>query len=170
MSAARPTTTLSAVHDAIIDALQARFGARVRQFGAYEPWDYDTESADPDLRTPALLIELESIGPDGDDIHTPGRVALRCNWAIHAALSIRTEKLQTELREFAAAVVTTLRRSDPSAPLTPTNGNRWGLGKAVGAPEGVSAQPGEFRPGLNGRDSWLITWDQIVYVDDELPA
>lgn len=165
-----PTTTIRAAHQAIEDGLRAHFGASVRQYGAYQPWDPTEDEPETELLTPALLLELESIDPDETEDQMPGRVALRCAWTVHAMLSIRTEDLQIALPELAAAVVALVRQqqSPPSPP--PLNGNRWGLGEAVGVPEAVSARPAEFVPGLHGHDSWAVTWEQVTYLPETLPT
>jgi len=166
------TTTLRAVHSAIVAAARAWFGDAVQQYGAYEPWGAGGENpdADAEIKTPALLLELESIEPDDTDAHGPGLIAVRCAWAFHAILSQRTDDLQIALPEFAAAAIALIRRAESLPYGPPLNGNRWGLGEAVGVPEAVSARPGPFTPGLNGRDSWLITWEQVVYLPETLPT
>jgi len=150
--------------------LRQHFGTRIRQCGAYEPWDPVEDAAEPVLLTPALLLELESIEPDDNDLNMPGRIAMRCAWAVHAVLSLRTVDLQIALPELAAAVIALVRKTgtDPLQP--PLTGNRWGLGEALGAPEAVGARPAEFRPGLNGHDSWVITWEQVIYLPESLPT
>ena len=167
---AAPTTTIKAVFQAIEDALRAHFGAAIEQYGVYQPWDPVEGAAEPVLKTPALLISLDAMPIDEADTHAPGRIGIRCAISIHAILSILTEDLQIALPELAAAVTALVRQTelDPLAP--PLNGNRWGLGDAISPPEAVSAEPAEFTPGLNGRDSWTVSWEQVVYLPETLPT
>jgi hypothetical protein len=171
MSNLAPTTTIKALHAAIESSLRAHFNASVQQYGTYQPWDTDSDAPDSELRTPALLVELEAMDPDDVALHLPGCVALRCALAVHVVLGVLTDDLQVALRELAAAVITLVRQTDTAAAARPPlNGNHWGLGEAVGTPEAVSARPAEFRPGLNGFDAWIVTWEQIVYLPETLPT
>ena len=165
-----PVTTIKAAHQAIEAHLRGHFGANVEQFGVYQPWDPIDDEPEATLRTPALLIELAAMPTDEPEDHSPGRVAIRCQWTIHVVLSILTENLQVALAELSAAVIALIRQTeiDPFRP--PLNGNRWGLGDAVGPPEAVFAEPAEFDPGLHGRDSWAVSWEQVIYVAESLPT
>jgi hypothetical protein len=148
MSNLAPTTTIKALHAAIESSLRAHFNASVQQYGTYQPLDTDDVA-----------------------LHLPGCVALRCALAVHVVLGVLTDDLQVALRELAAAVITLVRQTDTAAAARPPlNGNHWGLGEAVGTPEAVSARPAEFRPGLNGFDAWIVTWEQIVYLPETLPT
>lgn len=163
------TTSMQALHDGVVDALRDHFGNRIRQYGAYEPWDDVADQPEDDIKTPALLFAVDGISPDDDGIFSPGRVGIRCELTVHAVLSIQTENLQAKLPELAAAVIALVRRTESAPGVPPLNGNRWGLGEAADTPESVSARPDEFRPGLNGRDSWVVTWEQVIYLPESLP-
>lgn len=165
-----PTTTVRAAHQAIEAGLRAHFGSAILQYGPYQPWDSVDDEPETELLTPALLLELESIDPDDAALHQPGRIAIRCAWAVHAVLSIRTEDLQIALPELAAAVMTLVRKNETDPARPPLTANRWGLAEAVGPPEALSARPGEFTPGLNGRDAWIIAWEQTLYLPQTLPT
>lgn len=164
------TTTVRDLFDAIETALRIYFGTSIRQYGAYEPWDPIEDEAEPDLRTPALLIELESLEPDASEEQIPGQIAIRASIAVHVILSILTDQLQIALPELAASVIALVRKRQTEILRAPLSGNRWGLGDAVEIPEAVSAQPAEFRPGLHGHDSWVVRWEQIVYLPETLPT
>jgi hypothetical protein len=169
MSAAWPTTTVRAAQTAIIDTLRDHFGAHVQQIGLYQPMDIHGDP-EAELLTPALLLELDAIENDEAADHAPGVIAVRCLWTIHAILSIRTENLQMALPEMAAAVIALIRQTTPNPMRPPLNAHRWGLGDAVGAPDAVSARPGEFRPGLHGHDAWAVSWEQTLYLPESLPT
>ena len=163
-----PTTTIRAYFQAIEDALRAHFGDRIRQYGAYEPWDPVSDEPEPEIKTPMMLIELESIDPDDSSSSKPGRVSIRCSWSVHVVLSIETERLQIALAELAAAVVALIRKTEFAPGIPPLNGNRWGLGKAVDVSEAVSASPAGESAGANGRDSWVVTWEQVAHLPESL--
>lgn len=167
MSDRDPTTTLDAVHDAILAAARARFGALVAQYGAYEPWDVEEEPAAPlaSLQTPALLLEIENLArADADAL---GRFGIDATCVLHCVLSLSTPRLQQTLPQVAAAVLALVDES-----VTGTGylrGNDWGLGGAASYPTNLQAQPAEFTPGLHGRDSWIVRWDQTFYLSTALP-
>jgi hypothetical protein len=165
---ANTVTTMDAVHDAIVAALRAHFGERVLNYGAYDPWNEYTDEASATLETPALLLELEGFNVP-EDVRDPlDRIPCECSWVIHAVLGLGTPRLQQTLPQFAAAVASLVM--PPLVEDAMVRGNLWGLGAATDAPVRVSAQPGEFQPGLHGRDAWVIRWDQTIYLDQELPA
>lgn len=154
---------------AVETALRDRFGERVRQYGIYEPWDEAEDEAEPKLKTPALLIQVEGIEPDLAEDQVPGAIAIRLSVTIHVLLSIRTERLQVALPELAAAVIALLRQPQYQPMRPPLNGNRWGLGDAVDIPESVAAQPADFSPGLHGHDGWAVSFEQVLFLPEDLP-
>jgi hypothetical protein len=163
------TVSMDALHEGIVDACRAHFGARIRQYGAYEPWDAMTDEPEgPALETPALLLEIEGLADADLEYPDPtGRLAQECSWVLHCVLSNRTARLQQTLPQFAAAVLALVRPARAGGHRD--RGNLWGFGGAVEEPRNVSAQPAAFTPGLHGRDSWAVRWDQIAYLDDSLP-
>lgn len=161
-------TSMDAVHDAVIAALRAKFGDRVAHYGAYEPWAEGAETPEGALLTPALLLEVEDFSiDDAEDPDPLGRLAVRCSVAVHCLLSIQTQRLAQTLAQFAAVVASLVM--PPLAADALQRGNDWGLGGAAGLPAAVSAQPAGFSPGLNGRDSWVVRWEQVFYLDQEVP-
>lgn len=161
-------TTTDALHQAIVDAMRAKFGTSVAQYGAYEEWGEGDGDAVREIKTPALLTQVERMEiADTEDPDPLGRMAWNFSLAIHCVLSVLTENLQQTLPQFAAAVGALVL-----PPLTGDQikrGNSWGLGGAVENPEGLQCDPGEFTPGLNGRDSWVVRWTQTVYLAEEVP-
>lgn len=157
-----PTTDMDAIHAAIIDALRAHFDYRVVQYGAYEEWDEVDGQAETAILTPALLLQFES-EDYGLREDPAGRLVVRCSFALHCVLSVQTERLQVTLRQFASEVATAVMF--PAASRNqPRRGQRWGLGAAAEYPERVNAAAGDFSPGLNGRDSRIVRWDQEFYL------
>lgn len=141
---------LRQLHEAILADLREHYLDRVQTIEAYDPFpDADGQERAP-LVTPALLIELDGIDPGEDD--GTDRHPLRLSFVAHCVLSFRTAQMQLELREFASDVLQHVRH------------NRWGLYGAVQEPSALSAQAGEFQPGLQGFDSWQARWEQVVYV------
>jgi len=158
---AQPTTDMRALHAAIEETLRTRFGAGTFYFYQHDPLGpYD----ETEIQTPALLLELEGFEQDDTEQNNRARerVPVRCTLALHAVLSINTERLQLELRELAADLLITIRAREHALTRS-TRGNRWGLGPAADFPERVEAMPAEFTPGLNGRDSWVVRWEQVFY-------
>lgn len=155
------TTTIDTLHAAIIADLTRAFGEQCAQIGAYAPWDDLTGTEPEELVAPALLLELESF--DVDESPDPAdRCPVLCTLAIHCVLSQQTERLPQALAQWAATVARRVRF--PEQPDRRKGGNTWGLAPAVETPTRVNGQPGEFRPGLNGRDGWIVRWEQVVYL------
>lgn len=162
MSEAGDLITLRALHDGILAAFAARYTGRVPTIAAYDPFAAPADGAEQPgstprpLVTPALLLELTAIDPGPED--GTDRQPLRLSFTAHCVLSFLTPDQQIELREFAADALSCVRH------------NRWGHPRAVRAPQALSAQPGEFRPGLAGYDSWAVTWEQDAYLGPNIWA
>lgn len=158
-----PTTTMRAAHEAILATARAAFGSAIRQYGAYEPLG-SPAMPETELLTPALLLELEGFEQEDEDgARGDSRVLVRCAWALHIWLSALTPSLQVALPELASDLLILIRTRDHDLRRA-QRGNRWGLGPACGYPQRVEAMPAQFQPGLNGRDSWLVRWDQSLYL------
>lgn len=142
--------SLRALHAAILADLRYHYLDRVQTIAAYDPYPAHDDQDPKPLVTPALLLEIESIDPGEDD--GTERQPLRLTFVAHCVLSFRTADQQLELREMAADVMAHCRY------------NRWGYPGAVRQPEAITAQPGEFQPGLAGFDSWMVRWEQVVHV------
>lgn len=140
---------LKKIHDAQVRFFKSRLESRVETIDAYR-----SDAHDKEINTPALLIELELIdeGRDAGD----GRDALRCSFTAHCILSNLTPNVEIEVRNFAATVFRLIK------------GNRFGLGELADDPEGITAGPGEFKPGAEGYESWYVNWEQNVYLGDSM--
>lgn len=147
--------TLRDLHDAMLAALQEAYPAPlVATVTAYDPVVAPvTQEAQP-LTAPALLLHLLAIDPGAED--GTDRDAARLTWALHCVLSARTADLALEVREFAADVRRFIRYQ------------QWGYPSAVGVPEALAAQEADFAPGLAGYDSWVVTWEQSVYLGEDI--
>jgi hypothetical protein len=163
---ATPTVTrLDLVHTAILEALRNALGDTFKHYGLYEPQDEVTEAPHATLITPALILRQGATTFDGLSDPT-GRLAARCGWGAQCILSQRTARLQAALPQCAALVAAVVLPSDPAG--QPRRGNQWSLGGAVERPENVGMTPGGFID-LHGRDSWTVTWEQVIYLAEDLP-
>lgn len=154
------TTTISDYQRAIVATLRTWFGGRIAQVGAYQPLTV-LGVAESGIETPALLVALAEIPYDDAVAQTPGRVALTAVVEIHALVGLTTPDLQLALTDLAAELLTVVRVAESGAD---RRGNRWGLGEAVGWPTAPRAIPAGFEPGVAGYDSWLVSFEQLVYV------
>lgn len=142
------SVTLNDLHNAIVATTQAAFGSVVETVAAYSPLQ-----ADP-INTPAVLIEMDS-ADEGEDCGD-GRVPLKCQFLAHCILSTKTPNVQVEVRAFAAQMFQVVRH------------NNWGLTGNVTRPASLSMLPGEFRPGNHGYESWIVAWEQTLYLGDSV--
>lgn len=137
-------TTITEVHDRIIDAYQTAFANRMDTIAIYRP-----DNADP-IDTPALLLEMEEALDERDP--GDGRLPLRCRFTTHCMLSITTPNVEVEVRELAHEVFRLVRK------------NLWGIGpREIKVPENLELGQGLFKPGKAGYESWYVTWEQIIY-------
>lgn len=134
------------LHDQIAAALRTRFGERLKTVGEYDP--VSTEAGE--IKTPAVLLELVEIRPAGRV--SGGRTPVELHWSAHCVLSVATDKVQREVRNFATQV------------LCLVDGNRFGLGDAVERAAELEAFPGMFKPGDKGFESWIVNWKQTAHL------
>jgi hypothetical protein len=165
------TTTIRAIHAALEATQRAAFEGRVERpvvtFGVYEP--LGGLDAPTELLTPALLTEVYSIEQDDSERRqsTRDRIAARLGISVHCILSLQSPSLQIALRELAMDVAVLVREREGDLSHS-DRGNRWGLGPAARRPERVELAPGDFAPGLNGRDAWVCSWEQVFYLPNTL--
>lgn len=135
---------LSDVHQAIIDALKARF-PRVT-IGSYDPRE------NLETLAPACLLNIEEL-PKAPDVGD-GRYPVVAQFAIHCVLGREVTDLQMELQEFAVAVSQFVYEK-----------GIWLKGSVLEKPFNIEAYPGNFRKDtLGGFDSWVVTWEQKLYL------
>jgi hypothetical protein len=136
------------LHDQIAAALRERFGASLKTVDEYDP----VNAQEGGIKTPAVLLELVEIRPAGRV--TGGRTPVELAWSAHCVLSVTTDNVQREVRNFATQVLCLF------------DGNRFGLGKAVERAAELEAFPGMFKPGDKGFESWIVNWKQKAHLGD----
>lgn len=104
------------------------------------------------LKTPAILIEMESMSVG--TLNGEGKTPLNLNMALHCILGHSTENIELEVRDFAAQVLNLMRNQYLEMP------------DIVDAPQNLQAQPGELKPGKGGFDSFVVTYEQVLYVGE----
>ncbi|MCP4102607.1 MAG: hypothetical protein GY750_14475 [Lentisphaerae bacterium] len=106
-----------------------------------------------DLPAPGILLDIEQldIGEDEGD----GRLPLECSFAAFCILSICTSNYELAIKGFVAKVMALLRH------------NSFGM-ETVSIPENLSAEGVDFSPGKAGYICWVVTWQQTVYVGEDV--
>lgn len=138
-------TDFETLHDAIVAQIKAKM-PMLKTVKSYDPTERDA------IKTPALLLELVEMKPGrkvGD-----GRLPITAEFAAHCLLSVKTERVDVEIRNFAAKM------------LQVVNGSKWGLADSVERPEALGAFPGMFKPDDKGFESWIVVWEQTLHLGD----
>lgn len=154
-----PVTTLDAIHTAILAAMQAQFGDRIAQYGAYQPWDSVAEAPARDFRAPMLLLQIRFRVGSLDD--PSGRLPIVCTARLHCVLSALTPDLPQALLGFASETVSLVHaRADVGY----RRGNLWGLTGAAESPDPATVDEGDLVAGVHGLDSLVVEFDQVFYL------
>ena len=103
------------------------------------------------LKAPAIRLDINGIKPDTD--RGDGRFAARCEFVALCSFANGT----MEAPQIAAQLLDLIRY------------NHWLLGAGVNHPEQLKAQPADFRPGKSGFESWVVSWEQTVYLGEPEP-
>lgn len=146
----------TAIHDAQVAAFKEAM-PMLKQVSDYAP---ELLTGHASITTPSILIEAVSIKP-GKTV-SGGRLALVVEFAAHCILSLKTDRIQLEVRNLAARTLQIIHK------------NRWGLDNAQ-LPDQLSAYPGMFSEKL-GFESWVVSWEQEFHLgevdlgDDWLPS
>lgn len=119
---------------------------------SYKPAD-DEHGHHVRVKSPAVLIEISEMSP-GDN-RGDGRMAFECEMVYHCILSTKTENVELQIRNFAAAIAQTIKN------------NKFGLGGSVTNPEDIRLYPGLFKSGDKGFESWVVTAKQTVYLGED---
>lgn len=151
-------TSLRQFHNAVVADLRAHYGDRVLNIMVYDWLPERTGQDRVPITTPAILLGIDSIDCDESDDDGTDRTPLRLMCTADCVLSTRTDDLDLELREFAAATLARIRH------------NRWGLGRAVHRPEALNAQPAVLDPAQAGYGIWRALWEQVVYLGPDVWA
>lgn len=139
----------------VVDGLTACHDAMVAEFKRQMPWLATVDAYQPlggglSVTSPAILIEAVEMHP-GRRI-TDGRTPVEVEFAAHCVLSVNTENVALEIRNFAALV------------LQIVDGNRWGLVDLIERPAELAAYPGMFKPDDKGFESWVASWKQTIHL------
>ena len=149
--------TLTDYHERLVDGIRTHFGDSLQTVQAYFPdWQSDNLDSGLLIDTPAALVEIERLEAVPEDGRGDSTDAVLCHVAIHCVLGSQTQHLQRELRNFAAAVLSLVS-------------NRGLVGcNGVGEAESAQAMPGVFRTGQAGYDSFVVVFQQIVFIGDNI--
>lgn len=132
---------ISELHQALEDAIRTAFP----QLSTVEACRLDYGGK---IDTPAALVDLEDFNEE------PGPVDpayYRLHWTIFCVLSTQTADVELAAREFAFAMARLIR------------GNRFGR-TDISGPEALSAQSAAFRPGQQGYECWVVSFEQRLSV------
>ena len=152
-------TNLPDIHNAILDAVREHWSEQQNQLCTVDAYDPVKGCA---VDSPAVLLSVDQMNILPHEQSTKTAIAL--DLALHCVLSNRTQGhgVQIEIRQFAAEVCRLVQSR---------GSGRWGLGRAVGEPDNIAANPSEFSPDKKGFESWVITWTQNIFIGhDEAPA
>ncbi|QIZ02624.1 hypothetical protein AhyVDH1_019 [Aeromonas phage AhyVDH1] len=133
------------------DAMEAHFKKSITALRTVDA--YRSETPKDTIPTPALLVGVEEMA--GAPKVTGGRLAMACTFSAYCLLSAKTKRAETEIRNMAAMVATKL------------DGERFGLGEAVGRPSNITAVPGVFENDQPGLECWIVSWEQTIHLGAE---
>ena len=143
--------TLTIVHESVINSLKQAFSHKVDTICAYSPLQKD-------IKAPALLLALDNMNHGNET--GDGRTAVDCQFSLCAILPVHglpSDKVAIAIANFAAEALHQVRY------------NHWGLGSEVSHPQNLSAQPADFKPGKAGFESWVVSWEQTIYLGELEP-
>ena len=101
---------------------------------------------DRQLVAPAIRIDISGHKPGSDN--GDGRLPACCEfvaWCSYGSQGFQAAEAAARLTEF-------IRYT------------HWQLGAKVTHPDNIKAEPAQFRPGKAGFESWLVSWEQTVYL------
>ena len=148
-----PSPSLEEFHNAIQEVLAAFFAANVNTVAWYEQGE-DASGQPLPVKTPAIILEIDS-AEEGDDVGDD-RAPLLCHLTAYCILGQQTADLQIQVRAFAAQLFAKVRK------------NKWGLGHAISFPGSITLGPGKFDPEITGYESWFVSWDQTLYLGEDI--
>jgi len=134
--------SLDALHQAIIDAIQAKFP----DLATVEFYREDRKG----LQLPACLLELTEWenAPNDDDPQTE-QLAVDARFEAHLILGFRTPEVKLAIRKLAASFGAFLRFK------------RW-PGVSCGAAQVIGAYKDDFSPELDEYECWKVEWVQRI--------
>ncbi|AMO58114.1 hypothetical protein GZ77_20480 [Endozoicomonas montiporae] len=110
---------------------------------------YNTQ--DREVKAPAVRLDLSAMKPGVE--RGDGSFAAACEfvaWCSFAPSSMEAPQTAARLLEA-------------------IHYNHWKLGAEVNHPTNLKAEPAEFRPGKAGFESWVVSWEQTVYLGEPEP-
>lgn len=137
---------LTLIHQAQVAAIEKAM-PMLKQVSDYAPELLEGKNA---ITSPAVLLEAVSIKP-GKKL-SGGRFPIIIEFAAHCILSMKTEKVQLEIRNLATRLMQVV------------NENRWGIEHSR-LPTELSAFPGMFSDKL-GFESWVVSWEQEFHLGE----
>ncbi|WP_067517847.1 hypothetical protein [Endozoicomonas ascidiicola] len=143
-------TTMDAIHDAILRAVTDHWKDQPNQLDTVA--EYDPFEKNP-VNSPGVLFSIENMALDASDQTGRTGIILDCN--LTCVLSIKTDRVQVQIRQFAAELVRLVEQKGLS---------HWGLGNACTKPGNVNSQPALYSPEKSGFESWAVTWSQTFYI------
>ena len=135
---------LTRVHEAMEAAIRQQV-PQARTVEAYKP-------GAGVIKTPAVLLEAIEIKPGGK--LSGGRLAIKVEFAAHCCLSVQTDNVELEVRNFAVKMLQVVHK------------NIWGLDGVAEPPQELAAYQGMFKPDDDGFDSWVVSWEQTFHLGD----
>ncbi len=141
---ANTTTTLDAVHNGIIAAIQDQFPA----LRTVEACRLDRKN----LPTPACLVELTEMEVETDSDPGTGQLAVMASFEALFVIGFRQGMQNPKLavRKLAASFAAFARLQ------------RWGC--PIGPAEVVSCVQDDFDPELDQYECWRVEWRQIIHL------
>ena len=146
MANANTVTTLDAVHNGIVSAIQAKFPS----LATVEAYRTNRKS----LPVPACLIELTEMDGAPDDDPGTEQLAVTARFEATLVIGFRqgANNPKREIRKLAAALAAFIRLK------------RWGC--PIGPAEVIGAYPDDFDPELDQYECWRVEWQQLIHLGD----
>lgn len=138
-------TNFTALHD----AMEGHFKLTIPSLKTVDAY---RDKPDDKIKTPAVLVGVDEMQTAKK--LTGGRLAMTCVFNAYCILSTSTARAELEVRNMAALVAMKL------------DGERFGLGEAVGRPANITAVPGVFENDQPGLECWIVSWEQTVHLGD----
>jgi len=133
---------LSAVHQAILDAIAAAFPAVVTVA------DYREDRRD--LPLPAILVELSDFEANPEEDPGTEQLPVLARFEARILIGFRTPNAEREIRKLAGALGVLVHQ------------NRWG--KPVGPAELLTITPDDMDPELDQYVVWRVEWQQALHL------
>ncbi|MEZ6854197.1 hypothetical protein [Halodesulfovibrio aestuarii] len=105
-----PELDIDAAHEAILDAIKAKFSA----FETVADYERQKES----IKCPAVILDFESIEKDGRDLGTE-QLSVRIRWQLTLLLKFNTANVQRVIRKLIAALCLFIDGNNFALPCNP---------------------------------------------------